>query len=68
MDPIWSPIVEYPVRKVEIIQRPNTSSNKDMKFLLKNKFFTDPAKKAKVDFKRIDNIAKIHIEGKNLCK
>jgi hypothetical protein len=67
-EPKWKPLIEYPPKKMPIIQKPNLKVEKEVKSILKSPYYQDALKEANIDIHNMQNIARMEIQGKNLLE
>jgi len=67
-DPIWKPLIEYPPKDIEIVSRPNSSCQFELKRMMQNKYFKEAATKAEIDVNNMNDLGKMEIKGVSLIK
>jgi hypothetical protein len=67
-EPKWKPLIEYPPKKMPIIQKPNLKVEREVKSMLKSPYYQDALKVANIDINNMQNIARMELQGKNLLE
>lgn len=67
-EPKWKPLIEYPPKKMPIIQKPNLKVEKEVKNMLKSPYYQDALKVANINIYNMQNIARMELQGKNLLE